>query len=88
MVRPVLTELVLFVAPFALYALFLWAAKRGGVLDPANWPMSHVLWLLIAAFLLVIGSFIVLAQWGGAPPHSTYVPAHIEDGKFVPGQTK
>ena len=88
MVRPVLTELVLFVVPFALYALFLWAAKRGGVLDPANWPLSHVAWLLIAALLLVIGSFVVLAQWGGAPPHSTYVPAHIEDGKFVPGQTK
>jgi hypothetical protein len=88
MVRPFFTELVLFVAPFALYALFLWAAKQGGVFDPANWPLAHVFYLLIAAFLLVIGSFIVLAQWGGAPPHSTYVPAHIEDGKFVPGQTK
>jgi hypothetical protein len=88
MARPVLTELVLFVAPFVLYALFLLAAKPGGVLDPANWPVSHLLWLLIAAFLLVIGSFVVLAQWGAAPPHSTYVPAHIEDGQFVPGQTK
>jgi Family of unknown function (DUF6111) len=88
MVRPVFTEVVLFLAPFALYALFLWAAKKGGVLDPANWPLSNVVWLLIVSFLLVIGSFIVLAQWGGSPPHSTYVPAHIEDGKFVPGQTK
>ena len=88
MIRPVLTELALFFTPFALYALFLWGTKRGGVLDLANWPMPHVLYLLIAAFLLVIGSFIVLAQWGGAPPGSTYVPAHIEDGKFVPGQTK
>ena len=56
--------------------------------DLANWPLPHVLYLLIAAFLLVIGSFIVLAQWTGAPPGSTYIPAHIEDGKFVPGQTK
>jgi hypothetical protein len=88
MIRPVLTELVLFFAPFALYALFLWATKRGGVLDRANWPLGHVFWLLLAAFLLVIGSFIVLAQWGGAPPGSTYIPAHIEDGRFVPGQTK
>jgi Family of unknown function (DUF6111) len=88
MIRPVATELVLFFVPFALYALFLWATKRGGVLDLANWPLGHVLWLLIAAFVLVIGSFIVLAQWGGAPPGSTYTPAHIEDGKFVPGQTK
>jgi hypothetical protein len=88
MIRPFLTELVLFFAPFALYALFLLAVKRGRVLDLANWPLKTVFWLLIAAFLLVIGSFIVLAEWGGAPPRSTYVPAHIEDGKFVPGQTK
>jgi Family of unknown function (DUF6111) len=88
MVRPVLTEFVLFVVPFALYALFLWATKRGGVLERVNWPLAHVLWLLIAAFLMVIGSFIVLAHWGGAPPRSTYVPAHIEDGRLVPGQTK
>jgi hypothetical protein len=38
--------------------------------------------------MLMIGSFVVLAQWGGAPPGSTYVPAHYEDGRFVPGQTK
>ena len=88
MMRPVLTELTLFFTPFVLYALFLWGAKRGGVFDRANWPLPHVLYLLIAAFLLVIGSFIVLAQWGGAPPGSTYIPAHVEDGRFVPGQTK
>ena len=47
--------------------------------------MSRVAWLLMAALLLMIGSFVVLAQWGGAPPGSTYVPAHFEEGKFVPG---
>jgi hypothetical protein len=88
MIRPVLTELVLFFTPFVLYALYLWATKRGGVADRANWPLRHVFWLLVAALLLVIGSFIVLAQWGGAPPGSTYTPAHVEDGRFVPGQTK
>jgi Family of unknown function (DUF6111) len=30
------------------------------------------------------GSFLILAQFGRAPPGSTYVPAHIEGGKFVP----
>jgi hypothetical protein len=88
MVRPFLTELVLFLTPFALYALFLWATKRGGVLQLANWPLPHVLSLGIAAFLLVIASFIVLANWGGAPPGSTYTPAHIEKGKLVPGETR
>ena len=46
------------------------------------------LYLLVASFMVVIAGFIVLAQWGGAPPGSTYIPAHIEDGKLVPGETK
>jgi hypothetical protein len=88
MIRPILTELVLFLIPIAAYALYLWATKRGGVLDRANWPLARLVWLAIAACLSVIVSFLVLAQWGGAPPGSTYVPAHIEDGRFVPGKTK
>ena len=87
MIRPILTELALFLTPFVLYAIYLWAT-RAGVLNWSQWPLSRVTWLLIAAFVLMIGSFIVLAEWGGAPPGSTYVPAHFENGKFVPGQTK
>jgi uncharacterized protein DUF6111 len=88
MIRPVLTELALFLAPFVVYAVFLWAT-RARVMDAAQWSLGRVAWLLIAAFVLMIGSFIVLAEWGGAPPGSTYVPAHFDDeGKFVPGETK
>ena len=87
MIRPVLTELILFLLPFVLYAVFLWAT-RAGVLDVASWPLARVLSLGIVAVLLVLGSFIYFAQFSGAPPGSTYVPAHIEDGKFVPGTTK
>jgi uncharacterized protein DUF6111 len=58
------------------------------VFDLANWPVSHVFYLVVVALALVIASLIWLAEWGGEPPRSTYVPAHIEDGKFVPGQTK
>ena len=38
--------------------------------------------LVIASLLLMVGSFLVLAEFGGSPPGSTYVPAHIEGGKF------
>ena len=31
MIRPVLTEIVLFLTPFALYAIFLFATQGGGV---------------------------------------------------------
>jgi hypothetical protein len=85
MIRPVAIELILFLIPFAVYAAFLWATKAG-VFDPDSWPVSRILTLAIIAVLLVVGSFIYFAQFGGVPVGSTYVPAHIEDGKFVPGQ--
>jgi len=87
MIRPVLTELLLFAIPFALYAVFLWAT-RAGVMDPESWPVSRIITLAIVSFLLVIGSFLYFANFKGAPPGSTYVPAHIEDGKFVPARTR
>lgn len=87
MIRPVLTEIALFVAPFAVYAIFLWAT-RAGVLDWVNWPISRIAWLTIAALVLMIGSFALLAHFGGSPPGSTYEPAHVENGVFVPGRSK
>ena len=82
MIRPVLTEIVIFLIPFAVYALFL-IATRSGVLAQSSWP-TH----LIAKLVLVVISFILLAHFSGAPPNSTYIPAHIENGKFVPGVEK
>ncbi len=87
MIRPAFTEIALFLLPFVLYAVFLWATKAG-VMEPDSWPVSRLVWLTIAALVLVIGSFIYFANYTGAPPGSRYVPAHIEDGKFVPGQAR
>ena len=87
MIRPVLTEFVLFLAPFVLYAIFLWATKAG-VFDPQHWPISRIATLTAIALLLMIGSFVVFAHFGGAPPGSTYVPAHLENGRLVPAETR
>ena len=87
MIRTGATEVILFLLPFALYAVFL-LATRANVLHPNSWPLAHISWLLGAALLLVVGSFIYFANYSGAPVGSTYVPAHIEDGKFVPQQIR
>lgn len=87
MIRPVLTELALFLAPFALYAAYL-LATRANVFDPSSWTWRIVGWLLIAAFATVIVSFVLLAQFSGTSPHSTYEPARMENGTFVPGRTR
>jgi hypothetical protein len=87
MIRPVFTELALFAAPFVAYALFLWATREG-VLDVSSWPLPRLMWLTIAALVLVIASLLALAEFGGSPPGSTYVPAHLENGRLVPGTEK
>jgi hypothetical protein len=86
MIRIFSIETALFLAPFVLYALYLWAT-RAGVLDQSAWTVPRLAWLVMAALVLMIGSFVVLAQFTGAPPGSVYLPAHVEDGKLVPGET-
>jgi len=87
MIRPVLTEFALFLAPFVLYVVFL-AATRAGVMDASAWSWAALGWLTMAALALVVGSFVIIAQFSGAPPGSTYVPAHLENGRLVPGATQ
>jgi hypothetical protein len=84
MIRPFLIEVSLFLAPFVAYAIFVWAT-RAGVLDPKAWSLPV---LVFAAFALMIVSFVLMAQFGGAPPYSKYVPAHMENGRLVPGTTQ
>jgi hypothetical protein len=40
----------------------------------------------LGALLLTIFSLLLLAHFSGAPPKSTYVPAHIENGRLIPGR--
>lgn len=87
MIRPVFTEIALFATPFVLYAAYL-LATRASVLDASSWRLPVLAWLTITALVLMIASFLLLAHFSGAPPGSTYVPAHMEDGKVVPGQIK
>jgi hypothetical protein len=87
MIRPVLTEVGIFLVPFAVYALFL-IATRSGFLSTTSWPLHIIAKLALGSLLLVLLSFILLAHFSGAPPRSTYVPAHLENGKLVPGVEK
>lgn len=87
MIRPLLTELVMFLAPFAAYALFLWAT-RAGVLHPQSWPMPIVAALSLIAAVLMAGSFVYIAQSTSVPAGSAYAPAHMENGRLVPGRAR
>ena len=87
MIRPVLTEIGIFLIPFGIYALFL-LATRSAIVAQSSWPIHLVARLLLGSLLLVILSLVLLAQFSGGAPNSTYFPAHIENGRLVPGVEK
>ena len=87
MIRPAFTELLIFLIPFAVYAVFL-LATRSGLTLKTSWPLHIIAKLVLGSLLLVVISFVLLAHFSGASPDSTYIPAHIENGKFVPGVEK
>jgi hypothetical protein len=87
MIRPAFSEVGIFLIPFAVYALFL-LATRSGLLVQSSWPVHIIAKLALGSLILIVISFILLARFSGAAPNSTYVPAHIENGKFVPGAEK
>ncbi|MGA9088295.1 MAG: DUF6111 family protein [Bradyrhizobium sp.] len=87
MIRPAVTEIAIFLIPFGVYVLFL-IATRSGLLVQSSWPVNVIAKLLLGSLLLVVASFILLAHFSGAPPNSTYVPAHVENGRLVPGVEK
>lgn len=83
MTRAFTEELLLFLVPFALFAF--WQVLRART--PLKWVHweGHVPWLVIAGFVCAAGWLV----WTGlrAPRgHGAYVPAHMENGVFVPGK--
>jgi hypothetical protein len=87
MIRPAFTEVGIFLLPFAVYTLFL-VATRTGLLAQTSWPVHVIAKLGAAALGLVAISLLLLTHFSGGSPNSTYIPAHVENGKLVPGVEK
>jgi hypothetical protein len=87
MARTILTELLLFLAPFALYALVLYV-RQHDARDKEHWPVRTLASLAIAGCVLVIGGLVYFAHFGRAPTTGVYEPARYQDGKLIPGRIK
>jgi hypothetical protein len=82
MTRVFVEELLLFFLPFALFALWL-VLSRKPVLAGTHW-VPHVPWLVLAGLAVAIAAIIYAGAI--APRGKSYVPAHMENGTFVPGR--
>lgn len=84
MLRTILIEAALFLSPFVAYGLILLALR--GSMVPEHWSPRAIATCAVAAVLLVAAGLYVFEWDRGAPPGSTYVPAQMKDGVFVPGR--
>ena len=88
MTRILITYVVPFLLPMAIYASGVWyragyAARHGGEaprLEQGPWPL-----LLFAGALSAVIVLAATAWLRGGGADETYIPPHVVDGKVVPG---
>jgi hypothetical protein len=85
MTRAIAEEALLFLAPFALFALYLVVRRR----NPLRWMhwSDHTIYLAIAGLVCAVAALIVTGltaerRSGG------FEPTHMENGRLVPGRFK
>jgi hypothetical protein len=78
-------EVLLFLLPFTAFAIYLVARRR----NPLHWSSWHkeVSWLAIAGLALVVVSLLATFALSDRK-QGAFVPAHMENGRLVPGQFK
>lgn len=82
MSRALLEALGLFITPFALYvALLIFRARHP--LIAASWSRGALSWLTLAGLALAIGGLVYAGMSGSE--QGAYTPAHVENGRLVPG---
>ncbi|HTW71541.1 MAG TPA: DUF6111 family protein [Acetobacteraceae bacterium] len=73
-----LIELLLFLAPFILFAAWRVTATAHG-------PSPRVVAASIVLLGVLVGALLWLQREGALPTGSTYVPAALHDGRIIPG---
>jgi len=73
-----LVEVLLFLSPFAAFALWRLLAPVGG-------PSPRVIGAAAGVVVLLLGLLLWYRTQDALPPGSTYVPPEFHDGRIVPG---
>lgn len=86
MIRRLLFEFSLFLAPFAIFFFYRWALLREQ--KQARLGVRQLQILFFVGVALAVAGFFVQAWWEGQQAQSQagrYVPSYVKDGRIVPG---
>lgn len=82
--RVLAEPIAFFLLPFVAYALYLIARKRYPFVR-AHWPNAHVSILALIGIIAAVLSVFVFG-FSAKRYSGHYAPAHMENGKLVPGK--
>jgi hypothetical protein len=85
MIRFAALEILLFLAPFAVWAILM--VVRGGRASLADYRTeAPLIGLAIVGLLLGIAMLLGLVAFGGDTRDRVYVPDRLENGRLIPGR--
>jgi Family of unknown function (DUF6111) len=104
MLRLVIENILLFLAPTLLYVAFVWLRRTpdqaadsvsspdqpGGSAPTLNDVLSDApfVWLAAIGAALVVAVLLLFGSVSTSNPNGTYEPAVYKDGKIIPGRIK
>ena len=83
MIRAFVEEALLFLLPFALFALYL-VLRRRNPMSRAAWG-GQMPWLVVAGLACVVAVLLATALTADRQT-GAFEPSHMENGRLVPGQ--
>lgn len=83
MISRLLFDGLLFLLPFALYAVYLRLRQQDEETSSKQHPWTA---LFISGLVLVAASFVFWGLFENTNQRGVYIPPHLEDGRLVPGR--
>jgi len=77
-------NVLLFILPFILYLAWL-HVKEGNAFLKKHWERGPVIWLGLFGIVLGVGGLMGSFYSQRLNPNDAYVPARVENGRFIPG---
>ena len=85
MIRIVIENLLLFLAPTAIYIAYVYLSQQGQTPGKQILAEAPLAWLAAVGASLVVATMVLFGSTDGGKPDQGYQPPGLKDGKVVPG---
>ncbi len=85
MIRIVIENLLLFLAPTFLYLGYIWLTRDQATTGHGMMDEAPFVWLAMAGAALVLATLVLFSNTKGGSPDQGYEPPTVKDGKLIPG---